>query len=44
MKLKSLKRKYEYDIEVWLNSTNKVKVDYPNNTMQIVETIISKNT
>lgn len=42
--IKSLKKKYEYDIEVWLNSTNKVKVDYPNNTMQIVESIISKNT
>lgn len=41
--IKSLKRKYEYDIELWLNSAETVKVDYPDNTMQIIESIINKN-
>ena len=40
--IKSLKKKYEYDIEVWLNSNKTVEVNYPNNTMQIVEKIINK--
>lgn len=41
--IKSLKRKYEYDIELWLNNRSNVIVDYPNNTMSIIETIINNH-
>ncbi|WP_164108450.1 MULTISPECIES: glycosyltransferase family protein [Sphingobacterium] len=41
--IKSLKRKYEYDIELWLNNKSNVTVDYPNNTMSIIETIINNH-
>lgn len=41
--IKSLKKKYEYDIELWLNDNSHVKVDYPNNTMSIIETIINNH-
>ncbi|SKB60998.1 conserved hypothetical protein [Sphingobacterium nematocida] len=41
--IKSLKRKYEYDIELWLNDKSNVVVDYPNNTMSIIETIINNH-
>lgn len=41
--ISSLKRKYEYDIELWLNEQRNIKVDYPNNTMQIIETIINNH-
>lgn len=38
--IKSLKRKYEYNIELWLNDQNPIQVDYPNNTMAIMERIV----
>ena len=41
--IKSLKKKYEYDIELWLNSDKVVQVNYPNNTMQIIETIVNRH-
>ena len=40
--IQSLKRKYEYEIELWLNDQSRIDVSYPNNTMQIIETIINK--
>lgn len=42
--IKSLKRKFEYDIALWLNGNNHVSVHYPNNTFSIIETIINKHT
>lgn len=42
--ISSLKRKYEYDIESWLNGKSKVKVDYPDITGKIVEQLIEKHT
>jgi len=36
----SLKKKFDYAIEAWLNSKNKVTVDYPNKTKEIVMNII----
>jgi uncharacterized protein (TIGR00661 family) len=41
--IKSLKKKYEYDIALWLNSKATVQVDYRDNTLQIVEQIINKH-
>ncbi|MFD2744378.1 MULTISPECIES: glycosyltransferase family protein [Sphingobacterium] len=41
--IKSLKRKYEYDIESWLYSKSRVAVDYPNNTAQIIADIVEKH-
>lgn len=41
--IKSLKKKYEYDIELWLNSDKVVQVNYPNNTMQIIETLVNRH-
>lgn len=39
----SLKKKFDYAIEAWLNSKSKVKVDYPNMTTEIVMSIIEKH-
>ncbi|WP_022829305.1 glycosyltransferase family protein [Sphingobacterium paucimobilis] len=41
--IKSLKKKYEYDIELWLNDNSHVRVDYPNHTMSIIETIVNNH-
>ncbi|MCL7986977.1 glycosyl transferase [Sphingobacterium sp. lm-10] len=41
--IKSLKRKYEYDMESWLYSKSKVRVDYPDNTAQIIAQIVEKH-
>jgi len=41
--IRSLKRKYEYDIELWLNKQNPIQVNYPNNTMSIIETIVNNH-
>lgn len=41
--IKSLKKKYEYDIELWLNDNNHITVDYPNHTMSIIETIVNNH-
>ncbi|MDR2282233.1 MAG: glycosyl transferase [Sphingobacterium sp.] len=41
--IKSLKKKYEYDIELWLNDNNPIAVDYPNHTMSIIETIVNNH-
>lgn len=41
--IKSLKRKYEYDIESWLYSKSRVAVDYPDKTAQIIAQIIEKH-
>lgn len=42
--IRSLKRKYEYDIESWLNGKPSVHVEYPDITEKIVEQIIEKHT
>ena len=39
----SLKKKYDYAIEAWLNSKNKVKVDYPDITKDIITKIVEKH-
>ncbi|MBD1432462.1 glycosyl transferase [Sphingobacterium sp. DN00404] len=39
----SLKKKFDYAMEAWLNSKNKVKVDYPNMTSEIVMNIVEKH-
>jgi len=39
----SLKKKFDYAIEAWLNSKSKVKVDYPNMTREIVTNIVEKH-
>lgn len=38
----SLKKKYDYAIEAWLNSKNKVQVEYPNKTKEIITSIVEK--
>jgi uncharacterized protein (TIGR00661 family) len=40
--IKSLKKKHEDAIQEWFNSDNVIKVDYPDETQQIVDAIISK--
>ena len=42
--IKSLKKKYEYDMEAWLNAKSRVTVDYPDCTASIIEKIINKHT
>lgn len=42
--IKTLKKKYEYDIESWLNGKLAVSVNYPDNTEAIVERILKKHT
>ncbi|NGM63741.1 glycosyltransferase family protein [Sphingobacterium sp. SGR-19] len=39
----SLKKKFDYAIEAWLNSKIKVTVDYPNMTRDIVTNIVEKH-
>lgn len=39
--LKSLKKKRKDKIEEWLNAKNDIFVDYPDQTMQILETIVA---
>lgn len=41
--IKSLKRKYEYDIELWLNNYSPIQVNYPNETMAIIEKIVNEH-
>ncbi len=41
--INSLKKKYHYDIESWLNSKNKVNVDYPDMTKDIMTKIVEKH-
>ncbi|MBE8714493.1 glycosyltransferase family protein [Sphingobacterium hungaricum] len=41
--VKSLKKKYEYAIEAWLNGKSRIKVDFPDNTQQIIDKIIRKH-
>jgi len=41
--IQSLKKKYEYDIESWLNAKSNVIVDYPDCTEKIVEKIIENH-
>lgn len=41
--INSLKKKNEYDMELWLNDQSHIEVNYPNNTLQIVETIINNH-
>lgn len=40
----SLKKKFDYAIESWLNSKSKVMVEYPNMTREIVTNIVEKHT
>lgn len=40
--INSLKRKFEFEIELWLNSPDHVEVHYPDNTLGIVEGIVNK--
>ncbi|WP_437918482.1 glycosyltransferase family protein [Sphingobacterium sp. LRF_L2] len=41
--INSLKKKYDFAIESWLNSKNKVIVDYPDNTREIITKIVEKH-
>lgn len=41
--INSLKKKYDYAMEAWLNSKIKVAVDYPNKTRDIVMEIVEKH-
>ncbi len=41
--IKSLKKKYEYDMESWLYSKSRVAVDYPNKTAEIIHNIVQKH-
>lgn len=41
--INSLKKKFDYAIEAWLNSKIKVTVDYPNITRDIVTNIVEKH-
>lgn len=38
----SLKRKFEFEMELWLNNVNRVHVEYLDNTFEIVENIVNK--
>src|SRR5690606_13825912 len=38
----SLKRKFELDMELWLNNVDRVHVEYLDNTFEIVENIVNK--
>ena len=40
--INSLKRKFEFEMELWLNNSDRVHVDYPDNTFEIVENIVKK--
>src|SRR5690606_2282575 len=42
--INSLKRKFEFDIELWLNNADHVQVDYQDNTFDIVENIVKRYT
>jgi uncharacterized protein (TIGR00661 family) len=42
--VKSLKKKHEDIISEWLDSDNRIKVDYPDETQQIIDTVIQKHT
>lgn len=42
--IRSLKRKYAYDIESWLYGKNRVEVDYPDYTEDIILKILNENT
>jgi len=39
----SLKKKFDYAIESWLNSKNRVIVDYPDKTREIVTSIVERH-
>lgn len=39
----SLKKKYDYAIESWLNSKNKINVDYPDITEKVISSIVEKH-
>ncbi|NGM62067.1 glycosyl transferase [Sphingobacterium sp. SGG-5] len=41
--IKSLKRKYEFEIELWLNESSRVQVDYPDNTFHIIANILKNH-
>jgi len=41
--IKSLKRKYEFEIELWLNEANHIQVNYSDNTFNIVENIVNNH-
>lgn len=41
--INSLKKKYEYAIEAWLNSRLKMEVDYPDMTREIITNIVEKH-
>lgn len=41
--INSLKKKFDYDIESWLNSKNRVLVDYPDITKEIITSIVEKH-
>ncbi|MFZ4860681.1 glycosyltransferase family protein [Sphingobacterium sp. Mn56C] len=41
--IKSLKRKYEFNIDLWLNNDENVQVYYPDQTMEIIETLIKNH-
>lgn len=41
--INTLKKKYEYDIESWLNGKLDVSVNYPDNTEAIIERIMKKH-
>ncbi|MCY4781300.1 glycosyltransferase [Sphingobacterium sp. UT-1RO-CII-1] len=40
--INSLKKKYDYAIESWLNSKNRVAVNYPDVTQEIITNIVEK--
>jgi len=39
----NLKKKNDYAIESWLNSETKITVDYPDNTQEIISSIVEKH-
>lgn len=41
--INSLKKKYDFAIEAWLNSKNRVPVDYPDITKEIITNIVEKH-
>ncbi|WDF67347.1 glycosyltransferase family protein [Sphingobacterium oryzagri] len=41
--IQNLKKKYDYAIESWLNSKNRVVVDYPDETKDIIAKIVEKH-
>ncbi|WP_028295463.1 glycosyltransferase family protein [Olivibacter sitiensis] len=41
--IKSLKPKYDEEIDAWLESNHRVSVDYPDNTQEIIDLVLSRH-